>query len=148
MQIKELRKDYEEYSVQAGNLNRHFVYVGIAIIWLFRVADNNGATVLPDNLHAPLLLLVTALLIEFIQKLYQTLVTYGQYFYFKWTYRRELNVEDKVVNESELLAMFSWILWCLKFVPTLYAYVLIGKYLSVNVSEFSGLVSLVAGIFG
>lgn len=147
MQIKELRKDYEEYSVQIGNLNRNFVYAGIAIIWLFRVTDDSGATVLPNNLHAPLLMLVTSLLIEFIQKMYQTIVTYGQYLYFKWKYRIEVNVEDKVVQESELLAIISWVLWCLKFVPTLYAYVLIGKYLSVNLSEFSGLVSLIAGIF-
>lgn len=147
MQIKELRKDYEEYSVQIGNLNRHLVYAGIAIIWLFRVTDNSGTIVLPNNLHAPLLMLVTSFLIEFIQKLYQTLVTYAQYLYFKWRYRSENNVEDKVVCESELLAFFSWVLWCLKFVPTLYAYVLIGKCLSVNVSEFSGLVSLVAEFF-
>lgn len=147
MQIKELRKDYEEYSVQIGNLNRHFIYAGIAIIWLFWMTDNSGTTVLPNNLHAPLLMLVTSLLIDFTQKLYQTLVTYAQYLYFKLKYSRESNVEEKVVRESEPLAILSWVLWCLKFVPTLYAYILIGKYLSVNVSEFSGLVSLVAGIF-
>lgn len=147
MQIKELRKDYEEYSVQIGNLNRQFVYAGIAIIWLFRVTDKSGSTVLPNNLHAPLLMLVISLLIEFIQKLYQTLVTYGQYLYFKCKYRNEDNVEETVVRESEILAFFSWMLWFFKFVPTMYAYILIGKYLSVNVSEFSGLVSLVTAIF-
>ena len=115
MQIKELRKDYEEYSIQIGNLNRHFVYAGIAIIWLFRVTSNCGATVLPNNLHAPLLMLVTSLLIEFIQKLYQTIVTYAQYLYFKWKYCSDINVEDKVIHESELLAFLSWILWFLKY---------------------------------
>lgn len=147
MQIKELRKDYEEYSVQIGNLNRQFVYAGIAMIWLFRSTDENGPTILPLTLHAPLLMLVTSLLIEIVQKLYQTIVTYGQYLYFKFKYRNEINVEEKVVNESEVLAFFAWFLWIIKFIPTLFAYILIGEYLSLYVSKLHGLVAWVANVF-
>jgi hypothetical protein len=147
MKIKELRKDYEEYSVQAGNLNRNLVYAGIAIIWIFRSTDNSGATTIPLALHTPLLMLITSLIIEIAQKLYQTVVTYLQYFYFKFKYKNEHDVEEKIIRESEILPIFAWLLWMLKFVSTLFAYILIGEYISLSIKEFHGIIAWILNFF-
>lgn len=135
MQIKELRKDYEEYSAQVGDLNRKLIYTGIAVIWLFRISLDNSSTTLPNALHVPLLMLVFSFSIEFVQKIYQTLATYFQYLFFRHKHKCSSNVEDVVVQEKEWIASIGWILWLLKFIPTIYAYYLLGKFLSLRISE-------------
>lgn len=79
MKLQEIRKDYEELSGKASDLNRKLIYSGIAIVWLFHLnfdvsTINNNVDVIPETLHLPLLLFCMSLGVELFQLFFSTVV--------------------------------------------------------------------------
>ncbi|MBD5583626.1 MAG: hypothetical protein HDQ88_00880 [Clostridia bacterium] len=150
--LKEVKEAYEGLSGKASDIVRQLTFAGIGIVWIF----NRGADVvssaetccsndvglvaqcqdvafnIPSGLMTALLLLCLAVAID----LFQYFISTGIWYIIYLT-KHNKNVEDdnpdaEKVKDPEWINLFPWILWVGKIVLTIWAYVLIAKFLFQN----------------
>lgn len=135
MKLQEIRDDYEELSGKASDLNRKLIYSGIAIVWLFHYnidigKVNQSTSVLPNELHSPLLLFCASLGIELFQLFFSTVVWY---LYYCWKRRGCTDENTFEVNEPEWFNVIPWIAWVSKIALTILAYYELATFLGFNI---------------
>lgn len=116
--LKRRNEKLYQSSTQVSNIIRQLIFAGIAIVWLFRVKDKNNNIVLDIRLIWSLLLFSSAIFIELMHYLIGT-------------------VTQKIFTNNEMLdktfpiwiVRLTWILWLMKIILTIVAYVLIGLYI-------------------
>lgn len=130
MKLCEIRKDYERYSTNVSQINRKLIFVGIAVIWLFRISGNNQ-TEIPSDLHRPLFFLCLSCFFDILQYVSQSIMWASYYCYQKRKRNSSSNVEEEIVKEPEWPNIFNWILWGIKVISTIIAYIYLGSFLRV-----------------
>lgn len=136
MKLSEIRESYEAGSGSANALNRQLIFSGIAMIWILQggTGHANIASIPPIQLWA-LILLASSLLVDVAQALTHTGIWYCKYKSFKdkeilklQDKTKGLNEDTVIVNEKESWSIPTWILWGLKLLITIAAYILIIIY--------------------
>lgn len=134
MTLKEIREDYVRYSTNVSDLSRNLSYAGIGIIWIFKQSssgDTSSTTFMnsiPSELRGPLMLFAIVLVLDIFQYFIQTLIWYFYYLKQKHTNEND-NEDDVIVQEPEKRNIIPWILWCVKFIIVIIAYILLGYFL-------------------
>ena len=125
MKISEMRDAYYEASDKASDIVRQLGLAGIAIIWIFRVGDENGGVKFTNYLLWPLGLFVVSLFCDLLQYLYKSLL---------WSGLNKYHWKIKGDNEADVEVSPKWnwptiTLFWLKIVFALIGYVLLFKYI-------------------
>lgn len=107
MKLSEIRKAYEDLSSTLSAVLRSLNFSGIAVIWIF---SGNSINAIVASFLFPCILLCLSLFFDAIQYLAGTVIWY--IYYLKVRCRNKGTDEDTVmVNESESLNIFPWILF-------------------------------------
>ena len=125
MKLSEIRKDYEELSGLLSKFNRQLAFAGIGIVWLFRTTDAQGESSIDTEMITPILCFVISFGFDLFQYLWQS---YAWYIFY-W-YKRNLGCqEEDEMNEPEWPNVIAWILFTIKVVALIAAYIHLGLYL-------------------
>lgn len=136
MKLSEIRQAYEAGSGSANAINRQLIFSGIAMIWILQggTGQANIAFIPPIQLWS-LILLAASLLVDAAQALTHTGIWYSKYKAFKdaelvkqGNISTGLDEDAVTVHEKESWSIPTWILWGLKLILTMAAYVLIIIY--------------------
>ena len=133
MKLKEIRNDYEWHSSKVSEINRQLIFAGIAIVWLFRVSNNDGNTILPIELHPTLFFFILSFVADIFQYFSQSVIWFLYYWIKKYKTKTSKNkdVEDIIVKEPEWLNLIPWVFWIAKVSFTVIAYWKLGIYLNI-----------------
>lgn len=133
MKLREIRNDYERYSTRVSDINRQLIFAGIAIVWLFRVSNNDGNTVFPIGLYPTLFFFILSFGADILQYTIQSILWFGFYWNRKYKNRKleKKDVEDIIVKEPEWPNLIPWGFWIAKVVCTIIAYCKLGIYLNI-----------------
>ncbi len=133
MKLKEIRNDYGRYSTKVSDINRQLIFAGIAIVWLFRVANNDRNSVFPIELHPTLFFFILSFGADILQYTFQAIFWFGYYWVKKSKNNMSKNkdVEEIIVKEPELPNLIPWIFWVAKVCFTIIAYYKLGIYLNI-----------------
>lgn len=115
----ELRKT-RIYTVSShvSSILRQFILAGIGIVWLFKVTDTSGKISIDNLLLYALVSFVFSILVEFLHYIIELIFNA---FYLLEKYKTE--------EMPTYLSGISWVLWIVKIVLVLFAYVEIGLFL-------------------
>lgn len=74
--LGQIRNDFYGFSGRVSDISRNLGFAGIALIWLFRSGPEQyaGSFKLPVSLSWPAAIIVTSLVLDLLQYIYQTLV--------------------------------------------------------------------------
>lgn len=119
MKLKNCLESYEYSSGKASDICRQLGFIGLALIWTFRVTGDDKL-IIPSVLRYAGVLLVMGLALDFLQYITGTIV-WGSYHRYK---------ESRVTNDEDFLAprQINWpvnILFVLKQVVIFIAYILL-----------------------
>ena len=133
MKLREIRNDYERYSTKVSDINRQLIFAGIAIVWLFRVTNNDGNTVFPMELYPTLFYFILSFGADILQYTIQSILWFGFYWNKKCKNNKseKKDVEDIIVKEPEWPNLIPWGFWLAKVVCTVIAYYKLGVYLNI-----------------
>ena len=134
MKLYEIREAYEALSGTLSSVTRSLVLAGIGIIWIF-VKTSHGIIDIPDELTCPLFLFVISMCCDLMQYLYQSVIWYIFYLCHKSCNMKDEQVEE--VSEPEELNIPSWILLVAKVILMIFAYIKIGIYFKMLMSNNS-----------
>lgn len=105
-------------SSTVSSVLRQFILAGIGIVWLFRVTKTDGSISLDANLMVSLKCFVVAIFSEFIHYLIEIVVNFIH-----------LCGSLRTQNMPVWYSFIPWILWVIKIVLVLVAYIQIGCFL-------------------
>jgi hypothetical protein len=111
-----------EASVKASEINRNLAFAGIAIIWVFKTDAGGGRQTVPPELFLPGLLLVFSLAFDLLHYVLKSEIWY------RLTRRHEKKEQDRF-DVSPWVNYPGDILYWLKIITTIVAYVLLMKFL-------------------
>ena len=119
MKIEKCLESYEYNSGKASDICRQLGFIGLALIWAFRVTGGDKPTI-PCVLRYAGVLLVMGLALDFLQYIVGTII-WGGYHRYK---------ENRVGNDDDFLAprQINWpvnALFVLKLVTIFVAYILL-----------------------
>lgn len=125
MKLCEIREAYEELSGLLSKFNRQLAFAGIGIVWLFRATDKTGSTSIEPQMLTPVLCFVISFGFDLLQYFWQSL---SWYIYYWWKRYKDIK-EDTEMNEPEWPNVIAWIMFIVKVVALIVAYVLLGMFL-------------------
>ncbi len=125
MKLSGIRKAYEELSGKLSDIVRQLAFAGIGIIWIVRLNKPDSSVSISPELSLPLILLVVTLFFDTLQYLISTIIWHS--FYHK-SYKKNPN-EDREVNENESWNIPCWIIFYIKVVILMAAYIFLFIYL-------------------
>lgn len=133
MKLREIRNDYERYSTKVSEINRQLIFAGIAIVWLFRMSNNDGNTIFPIGLHPTLLFFIFSFGADILQYFFQSVIWFLYYWYQKYNTKifKNKDVEDCIVKEPEWPNIIPWLFWFLKVICSIIAYYKLGVFLNI-----------------
>lgn len=124
MKLSEALKAYQELSARASDVSRQLAFAGIAVIWIFRVQSAAGDRLTTDLL-LPLILFVSALVLDLMQYIIATL-TWGWFHRHHEKKKKKDGVTADVdVKASKYLNYAPLILFWLKMFAVALAYVIL-----------------------
>lgn len=128
--LKEWRDEAIQTSTKLSDINRSFAFAGIAIIWIFRNADQNGL-IIPESLILPLVLIVVSFVLDYFQYLWKLVNSYHLYYS-----KERLFDQGKLSNEDisdvkikNFYRTVTWVFFVGKLLSLICGYVLIFCYL-------------------
>jgi hypothetical protein len=125
MKLKEIQDDYYLFTGKVSDLTRQLALAGIAVIWIFRNPELQP-NLIPDQLISPLIFLGLSLGFDLLQYVYQAIAWALFYGY----HRRIKHKDDEAeIDENPKLNIASWTLFGLKAGCTIFAYILIGRFI-------------------
>lgn len=95
MLVKEFLSAYDESSGQVSDLSRNLAFAGIAVVWVLRVGTDSGGIAISEDLILPLYCFVAALIVDFAQYIYKTLLWGGMNWYF-WNKHQDMEYSVEV----------------------------------------------------
>lgn len=126
MKLHDYRETYYEFSGKASDIARNLAFAGIALVWIFKVAD--GSTpIIPKDLLFPTVLLALTLALDLLQYVSATAI-WG---FFQWYQEKKLTD----ISENPDLAAPKWFklpqlfFFILKLVVVLIAYCSLTVYI-------------------
>lgn len=128
--LKEWRDEAIQTSTKLSDINRSFAFAGIAIIWIFRNADQNGL-IIPESLILPLVLIVVSFVLDYFQYLWKLVNSYHLYYSKERLFDQgKLSSEDiSDVKIKNFYRTVTWVFFVGKLLSLICGYVLIFCYL-------------------
>ena len=128
MKLKEIREAYEAGTSSANGINRQLIFSGIAIVWILKAGSETSIQGIPDQLLCALILLALSLALDMLQSLLHVIIWYSYYAHHKKKNMKDLaangiDEDGIVVSEQEWWSIPTWILWVIKIILTIVAYV-------------------------
>ena len=105
-------------STKVSDLNRTLILSGIGIVWIFVKIDNNGLVCLPINLLWTLILFVSSIALDLLQYVISIIVNA--------IFLRRKRIKKKM---PDWYSYVPWVMWSLKVLIMIMAYILITIYL-------------------
>jgi len=127
-QVREISKSYSE---RVSDINQKLALAGVAIIWLFREITNEGFTITVIA-SISLLLFVLSLFIDLMQFLFLT-VKWSFFYSNKYSDLKENSsldiskIEDTEVEQPWGSNYFGWVLFYLKLLFMVLAYIILAR---------------------
>lgn len=125
MKLSEIRNAYEELSGSLSKINRQLTFAGIGIVWLFRVTTEQGTTTIDKGMLVPILCFVISFGVDLLQYLWQSYIWY----FFYWCKRKHGSKEEDEVNEPEWPNVVAWVMFTIKVLALMIAYICLGIFL-------------------
>jgi len=122
--LSEFKEDYYHFTGKLSDINRQIAFAGVALIWVFKKADELGVHI-ENDLILPAILIVSALGLDLFQYIYQSIV----WSIFYTIQNRKFEDETTEVESPEYLNYISWVFFSIKVLLVLIAYVNIFLYL-------------------
>ncbi len=125
MNIVTLKQDYDYFTRKLSEIARQLNYVGVAIIWIFRVGQENGGIAFSKTLLWPLGMFATSLALDLLHYIVSTLV-WGGYF------RRQDKKGLKSDTEFRAPKQLNWpslLFFWTKIALTVVGFVFLVKYI-------------------
>ena len=135
--LKDIKDDYEDLSGKASEVCRQLNFAGIGIIWIFNQTVPESVSPIinlinqqqinfPSALISPLILFCISLGLDLIQYVISTFIWYGIYLC-----KHKKNIDDStiMIEDPEWMNILSWLSWLSKITTTIWAYILIAKFL-------------------
>lgn len=129
MKLSEYKEDYYFFTGKVSEITRQLGFAGIALIWIFR-DDVNGKIIINESLLLPAILIVSALAVDFTHYIVQA-ITWSLFYQH---HKKKVSSEESEVTSSERLNIPSWILFSIKVLLIIIAYILIIIFL---INQFS-----------
>lgn len=126
MKLSEIRKDYEELSSLLSKYNRQLAFAGIGIVWLFRTTDKTGNTSIDSGMLMPVFCFVISFAFDLFQYLWLSL---AWYIYYYWGRKCKGKAEEDEMCEPEWPNVIAWLMYVLKVIALIAAYIYLGVYL-------------------
>lgn len=111
-----------DFSTKVSELNRTLILSGIGIIWIFAKKDDNGIVSLDEYLFWTLFLFVVSISFDLLQ--YLVSIILNAIF---------ITPSKKMENMPDWYSIVPWVLWSMKVLLMIIAYVLIIIYLFDNI---------------
>lgn len=105
-------------STKVSDLNRTLILSGIGIVWIFVKIDNNGLVCLPINLLWTLILFVSSIALDLLQYVISIIANA--------IFLRRKRIKK---NMPDWYSYVPWVMWSLKVLIMIMAYILITIYL-------------------
>lgn len=99
--LKSYREDFESITKNLSDIFRNLSFAGIGIIWIFKNNSLNSK-IIPDALYSPLVLLIIALALDFMQYLWKGINYYAFY------KRNEILYDKKKLTEKDIEDVQIW----------------------------------------
>ena len=149
IKLKDVKEAYEELSGKASEVVRQLAFAGIGVVWIFNRSNDTGALNnsccrnvsnlvgecndigfdIPEGLMSALFLLCLAVAIDLLQYTVSTGIWYVIYLIH---HKKNVDDETKELPDPEYTNILPWLLWLSKIALTIWAYVLIAKFLFLN----------------
>ena len=123
MKLENTRESYYYNSGKLSDIVRQLGFVGIALVWILGLGEDAAAT-LPDDLAAPTILILVALVLDVLQYVVTT-ITWGVFNRIK---ERQNVGEDAEFEAPRQLNWAPLVIFWMKVVAISAAYVLLGLY--------------------
>jgi hypothetical protein len=132
MRLSDWSDKAHTFTRQLSELNRYLAFAGIAIIWIFKT-DIAGNISIPEQLFSPLVILVLALFLDFLQYVYSATV-WTLFFRYHENNKQKNPEEEKYktddVKAPKILPNLSYILFFYpKVILNIIGYILIISYM-------------------
>lgn len=101
-------------STKVSDLNRTLILSGIGIVWIFVKIDDNGLVCLPINLLWTLILFVSSIALDLLQYVISIIVNA--------IFLRRKRIKK---NMPDWYSYVPWVMWSLKVLIMIMAYILI-----------------------
>ena len=108
-----------------SKINRQLTFAGIGIVWLFRVTTEQGTTTIDKGMLVPILCFVISFGVDLLQYLWQSYIWY----FFYWCKRKHGSKEEDEVNEPEWPNVVAWVMFTIKVLALMIAYICLGIFL-------------------
>jgi hypothetical protein len=129
--LTEYRDSYYFYSAKASDICRQLGFVGVALIWAFKINSTDGRYSLAPELYLAGILIVTALFFDLLQYVIATLV-WGWYHRLK---ERQGTKPDAPLKAPPLLNWPALVLFWIKIPIMLLAYGALFRFLWRTISH-------------
>jgi len=128
MKIQDYRNTYQEFSGIASNISRQLAYIGIALIWIFKVSKDNTHS-LPEALFIPVTILICALIVDLLQYIIASLIWYLFYRY----HEIKNTSEETDIESSEKFVYIINVFFIVKIILVFIAYYYLFNYAYSNI---------------
>lgn len=124
MKLSEYRKKSQEYTAKASEINRQLSLAGVAIIWLFKNSEEDGALFTPFLIW-PLFFLTLSLLFDLIQYILGGIIWIR---FFKQEEAKADNNTDPEIKAPNYMNKPIYFFYYSKILVMLFAYLFIISY--------------------
>jgi hypothetical protein len=135
MKIAEIKTHYDFYSGKVSDLVRQLAFVGLAVVWIFKV-DMNGSPKIPHEMALPTVFLILALFLDLVHYGYGT-IKYERLYDASERQKKA----DKLAEDYNFRVSYKWVVrpmdWLLygKAASVLIAYAMLLFFLVRRVSH-------------
>jgi len=129
MKLSEYKQDFYSFTGKLSDINRQIAFAGIAIIWIFKRTDGTEP-IICSELVFPAILLALALAADILQYIYQSIA----WAIFHRQNEKRKTEDDPEVSASPIMNYPSWLLFGLKVLLVIIAYIIIIGFLVIKLN--------------
>ena len=130
MKLDGIRSELAFYSGKVSDLARQLALAGIAVVWLFKVDRAGQTPAIPQELVAPMFLLVVTALADFLQYAYGTVAYHIRYETAERQMKKDQLPADHNFKVSRVHVLrFMDVMFYLKIATVIIAYALLARFI-------------------
>jgi hypothetical protein len=125
MKLSDYKTVYEEASAQVSDITRQMSLAGIAIIWIFRQADQSDK-IICQELIPPLIFFALTLIFDLLQYIYKTI---AWYVFFRTNEKKNKTNTDPSLLAKPIINRPTWACFWIKIISLITGYVFLFIFL-------------------
>jgi hypothetical protein len=122
--------EFYNFSGKVSDITRNLAFAGIGLVWIFKNGTIKNLIQVPSQLLFPLIFFISCLCLDFCHYIFKTIAL----FIFYKKLENKLNkgkIDEDYIEKSEYpqyIETCSWIIWVLKILCIIIAYIFIFSY--------------------